>query len=244
MSSATLDAALAEIDAVYGGFTSPAETGCGYCHAPEETAYLRTPDVPIPVDTVRYHLFEVPDHFDDHAAVMRRLLPQGARAMADGTLGAIRFGAHGLSRVDWRSWPTEQAAAIEAFLRAWWQDALAAPEPPYGIDAVFDTCVTIARTVTPFLEGWAPGPVADAHLARCADVWLYDLLSDDSPFSWWYDDTVDAAVTDLRAWLSGPGAARLHAAGEYDLATRVELLGRPHDERWDHPYRTSPAATN
>jgi hypothetical protein len=168
---------------------------------------------------------------------MRCLLPHGrtgARAPADGTLGAIGFGAHGLSRVDWRSWPAEQVAASEAFLRAWWQDALATPEPPYGIDEIFDTCVTIGRTVTPCLEGWIPGPVADAHLAHCADVRLYDLLSDDSPFSRWYDDTVDAGVTDLRAWLSDQGAVRLHAAGEYDLAIRAELLGLPHHERWDH----------
>ncbi|WP_254389302.1 hypothetical protein [Streptomyces sp. AC550_RSS872] len=198
----------------------------------------------MPVDTVRYYLFEVPNHFDDHEAVMRRLLPQSARAMADGSLGVIGYGAHGLHRVDWRSWPAEQAAAIEAFPLAWWQDALARPEPPYGIDDIFDTCATIARTVTPFLQGWVPGPVADAHLAQCADTWLHDLLSDDSPFSWWYDDTVATGVEDVRAWLSGPGAARLHAAGEYDLATRAELLGIPHDERWDHPYWTSPSATN
>ncbi|MFI5553021.1 hypothetical protein [Streptomyces sp. NPDC051738] len=244
MSSAALDAALAGVDTAFDGFTSPDETGCGYCHASEETAYLRTPNVRIPVDVVRYYLFEVPDHFNDHAAVMRRLLPQAARAMADGTLGSIAYGAHGLSRVDWRSWPAEQATAIQAFLHAWWQDALATPEPPYGIDDIFDTCVTIARTVTPFLEGWALGPVADVHLAHCADVWLYDLVSDFSPFSWWYHDTMDAGVAELRAWLSGPGAARLHVAGEYDLATRSELLALSHDERWAHPYWTSPSATN
>ncbi|MFE0253526.1 hypothetical protein [Streptomyces sp. NPDC059010] len=244
MPSPSLDAALARIDSVFDGFASLDETGCGYCHAPEETAYLRTPKVRIPVDVVRYYLFEVPDHFDDHAAVMRRLLPQGARAMADGSLSSVTVGAHGLSRVDWRSWPAEQAAAIEAFLHAWWQEALATPEPPYGIDTVFDICATIAGTVTPFLDAWAPGPVADAHLAHCADVWLYDLLSDDSPFSWWYDVTVATGVTDLRAWLSGTGAARLHAAGEYDLATRAELLAVSYDERWAHPYWTSPSATN
>jgi hypothetical protein len=82
------------------------------------------------------------------------------------------------------------------------------------------------------------------RLAHCADVWLYDLLSDSSPFSWWYDDTVHAGVAELRAWLSGPGAARLHAAGAYDLAIRAELLTLPYDERWAHPYWTSPTATN
>ncbi|MGW6737312.1 hypothetical protein [Streptomyces sp. NPDC055013] len=69
-------------------------------------------------------------------------------------------------------------------------------------------------------------------------------MYDDSPFTWWYDDTADAGLADLRAWLAGPGAARLHQAGEPDLATRAELLALPYDERWAHPYWTSPSATN
>ncbi|MGW2720718.1 hypothetical protein [Streptomyces sp. NPDC001492] len=244
MSSAALDAALADIDTVFDGFASFDETGCSFCHAPEETAYLRTPHVRIPLDVVQYYLFEVSDHFDDHPAAMRRLLPQAARAMADGSLGTIGYGAHGLTRVDWRSWPADQAAAIEAFLHAWWQDALTRPDPPYGIDEIFDTCATIARTVTPFLGGWGRGPVADAHLVHCTDVWLYDLLSDLSPFSWWYDDSEDAGLADLRSWLAGPGAARLRAQGEPDLAIRAELLALPDDERWAHPYWASASATN
>ncbi|NUQ98917.1 MAG: hypothetical protein HOY79_20935 [Streptomyces sp.] len=244
MFSAALDAALADIDTVFDGFASFDETGCGHCHVPEETAYLRTPNVRIPENVVQYYLFEVPDHFDDHAAAMRRLLPQAARAMADGSLDAIGYGAHGLTRLDWRSWPAEQAAAIEAFLHAWWQDALTSPDPPYGIDEIFDTCATIARTVTPFLDGWGRGPVADAHLVHCTDGWLYDLLSDLSPFSWWQDDSENAGLADLRSWLAGPGAARLCAQGETDLAIRAELLALPYDERWAHPYWASASATN
>ncbi|MEU6147115.1 hypothetical protein ABZ848_43050 [Streptomyces sp. NPDC047081] len=256
MSSIALDAALADIDTVFNGFASPDETGCGHCHAPEETAYLRTPYVRIPVDVVRYYLYEVPDlphsrlrssggtPTDDHAAVMRRLLPQGARAMADGSLGSIAYGAHGLTRADWRSWPAAQVAAIEAFLYAWWQDALTTPEPPYPIEDIFETCVTIARSVTPFLEGWTGGPAADAHLVHLADVWLYDLLSDASPFSWWSDDSEDTGIADLRAWLAGPGAERLRAAGEDDLALRCEVQTLPEGERWTHPYWSNPSATN
>jgi len=244
MLSAALEAALADIDTVFDGFASFDETGCGYCHAPAETAYLRTPHVVIPVDVVRYYLFEVSDHFDDHAAAMRRLLPQAARAMADGSLGVIGYGPHGLTRVDWRSWPAEQAAAIEAFLHAWWQDALSRPDPPYGIDDIFDTCATIARTVTPFLDGWARGPVADAHLVHCTEGWLYDLLSDLSPFSWWYDGSEDAGLADLRSWLAGPGAARLRAQGEPDLAIRAELVALPYGERRAHPYWSSASVTN
>ncbi|MFF4570161.1 hypothetical protein [Streptomyces sp. NPDC001410] len=244
MTSRALDAALADIDTVFNGFTSPNETGCGRCHLPEETAYLRTPNVRMPADVLEMYLFEVSDHFDDHAAAMRRLLPQAARAMADATLGGIDFGCHGLSRVDWRSWPAEQAAAIDAFLRAWWQDALATAEPPYPIDEIFDVCATIAGSVAPFLDGWPRGPVADRHLIECADEWLYDLLSDNSPFSWWYDDSEKTGVAELRTWLAGPGAARLHALGEYDLAVRSELLALPHDERWAHAYWESASTTN
>jgi len=244
MSSPALDAALADIDTVFNGFASPDETGCGFCHVPEETAYLRTPYTRVPLDVVQYYLFEVPNHFDDHPAAMRRLLPQAARAMAEGTLDAIGYGPHGLGRVGWRAWPTEQAAAIEDFLHAWWQDTLTRPEPPYGIDETFETCVTIAGTVTPFLDGWVQGPVADAHLAACTDSWLYDLLSDSSPFTWWYGDGEDTGVADLRAWLAGPGAVRLRAQGESDLAIRAELLALPYDERSAHPYWTSPSATN
>ncbi|MFF5015952.1 hypothetical protein [Streptomyces sp. NPDC001165] len=244
MTSPALDAALADIDTVFNGFASPNETGCGRCHLPEETAYLRTPYVRMPVDVVQRYLFEVSDHFDDHAAAMRRLLPQGARAMADATLSSIGYGCHGLSRVDWRSWSAEQAAAIDAFLHAWWQDALTTAEPPYPIDEIFDTCVTIAQSVTPFLDGWPRGPVADTHLIHCADVWLYDLLSDNSPFPWWYDDSEEAGLAELRTWLAGPGAVRLHALGEYDLAVRSELLALPHDERWAHAYWESAATTN
>jgi hypothetical protein len=244
MTSPALDAALADIETVFSGFASPGETGCGLCHAPEETAYLRTPHTRVPLDVVRYYLFEVPDHFDDHAAVMRRLLPQAARALAEGTLDAIGYGAPGLSRVDWRSWPTEQAAAVETFLHAWWQDSLTVPEPPYGIDDIFETCATIARTVTPFLDGWVRSPVADAHLAYCAGTWFYDLLSDSSPFWWWYDDTEDVGVADLRTWLAGPGAARLRAQGEPHLAVQAELLALPYDERLAHPHWSSASATN
>jgi hypothetical protein len=96
----------------------------------------------------------------------------------------------------------------------------------------------------PFLDGWAQGPVTDAHLAHCADVWLYDLLSDSSPFTWWYDDSEDVGVAELRDWPTGPGAARLRALGEPDLAIRAELLALPGDERWAHPYWASASAAN
>jgi hypothetical protein len=244
MSSPALAAALADIDTVFNGFASPGETGCELCFLPEETEYLRTPYTRLPADVLRRFVFKDSLHFEDHAAVMRRLLPQTARAMADGSLDGVGWGAHGLSRVDWRAWPTEQASAVEAFVLAWWQDVVTTPEAAYPVYDVFEMCATILRTMTPLLDCWDRHPVADAHLTPCADEWLYHLVVDDSPFSWWYHGDEETVVAELQAWLARHAPARLRAQGESDFAIRAELLALPYDERWAHPYWDSPSATN
>ncbi|ELS52053.1 hypothetical protein [Streptomyces viridochromogenes] len=243
MPSPALVAALADIDTVFNGFASPAETGCERCFDPEETAYLRTPYTRVPADLVRRFVYKVPGHFEDHAAVMRRLLPQAARAMADGSMDVAWWG-HGLTRVNWRTWPTDQSDAIRAFLTAWWQDALATPEPPRPITDVFDCCSAIAGTVTPFLADWIRHPVADAHLVTCARRWRTDLLADDLPLMCWSDDGQEAAVAELQSWFARSAPARLRALGEPDLATEAELLALPYDERWAHPYWFNAWPTN
>ncbi|WP_053850256.1 hypothetical protein [Streptomyces sp. NRRL B-24085] len=162
MSATALEAALADIDTVFNGFASPAETGCERCFLPAETAYLRMPYTRVPADPVRRFVFKVPDHFEDHAAVMRRLLPQTAHAMADGSMEGIGRGRHGLSRVDWRAWPAEQAVAVEAFVLTWWDDTLGTPEPPYPVHDVFETCAMILGDMTPLLDRFRTGPVVAA----------------------------------------------------------------------------------
>ncbi|POX53957.1 hypothetical protein C3489_14250 [Streptomyces sp. Ru71] len=244
MPSAALDAALADVETVFNGFASPGETGCERCFRPEETACLRTPYRRVPDGLLARFLFKDPLHYDDHPAVLRRLLPQAARAMADGTLDGIGWGWHGLARVDWRAWPAQQAAAVEAFVHAWCQDVLLTPAPSYPAEAVFETCGSILCGMTALLHRWPEGSTPDAHLAACARGWMEDLLVDRWPLTWWDPDDEAAAVTELRHWLSGPGAARLGARGDRDLATRAGLLALPYDERWAHPYWTSASATN
>ncbi|MDF3141916.1 MULTISPECIES: hypothetical protein [unclassified Streptomyces] len=243
MPSPALDAALADIDTVFNGFASPTEIGCERCFDPQETAYLRTPYTRVPADLVRRFVFKVPDHFEDHAAVMRRLLPQTARAMADGSMDVAWWG-HGLTRVDWHSWPTEQSDAIQAFLTAWWRDALASPEPPHPVTDVFDSCSSIAGTVTPFLADWIRHPVADTHLVSCARRWMADLLADDLPLTCGFDEGKEGAVAELQSWFARNAPARLRAQGEPGLATEAELLALPYDDRWAHPYWYKPSATN
>ncbi|MEV6835126.1 hypothetical protein AB0N17_11500 [Streptomyces sp. NPDC051133] len=244
MHTPALTAALAAVDTLFDGCASPNETGCDRCHLPEETAYLRTPSVRVPLEVVKMYLCEVSDHFDDQAAAMRRLLPDAARAMADGTLDGLGWETQALSLADRRSWSAEQAAALEAFVLAWWQEVLAAPEPAYPVEDVFEVCGAILRTMTPLLDRWEPGPVADAHLVDCADTWLYDLVGDQWPFRWWNRHDEAAGIAELQCWLARHAAGRLRARGETDLAKRSELVGLPYDERWDDPYWASASATN
>ncbi|MET7691208.1 hypothetical protein ABZT06_25055 [Streptomyces sp. NPDC005483] len=244
MTSKALDAALADIDTVFNGFASPTETGCERCYLPEETAYLRTPYTRVPADLVSRFVFEVPGHFEDHAAVMRRLLPQTAHAMADGSLRGVGWEEHGLSRVDWRAWPSGQAAAVEAFVHAWWDDTLTTPEPPYPVHEVFETCVSILGDLTPLLDRFRTQPVVAAHVVSCARAWLFDLITDDSPFCWWYGGEDASLVAVLQSWLAAHAPDCLRAENEPELAQRAELLGLPYAERWDHPYWTSASATN
>jgi hypothetical protein len=244
MHSPALQAALADIDTLFNGFASPTEIGCERCFHPDETAYLRTPYTRVPGALLERFVFKTPGHFEDHAAVMRRLLPQTARAMADGSLDVGRWG-HGLTRLDWRSWPAEQADAIHALLTAWWRQTLVTDNPPHPVTDILECCASIAGTVTPFLADWTtPHPVADAHLVSCVRRWTGLLLGDDSPFDRWDDDHEEATAAELRTWFADHAPARLRAQGEPRFATETELLALPYDDRWAHPYWTSPSATN
>ncbi|MFF8194179.1 hypothetical protein ACF05L_25720 [Streptomyces bobili] len=244
MHSPALAAALADIDTVFNGFASPDETGCEHCFRPEETAYLRTPYTRLPLDVLRRFVFKTPGHFEDHAAVVRRLLPQTAHALADGALEDVGWAVPGLARVAWRAWPPRQAEAVETFVHAWWQDVLTTSDPPYPVYDVFEICAGILATITPLLDLWRPGPVPDAHLAVCTDHWLHEYVRDEPPFLCWDGADEPAVVAQHQAWLAEHAPARLRAVGHPDLGRRAALLGRPYDERWAHPYWYGPSATS
>ncbi|MFH8930477.1 hypothetical protein ACH4D4_25825 [Streptomyces pristinaespiralis] len=239
MASPALDAAVDRIRKVFAGVTSPMETGCGMCHLPEETALLRTPDVELPDDVLRLFAHEVPNHFDDHPAVMRRILPQLAAQLATGRFpGLDAYELTGLARSRWQTWPAEQAVAVRTFLETWWADTVTSDAPPYPVHAVFESCVTAGSTVTPYLAVWAGQPLggpADRHLADCLERWIDDLLGDlTSPlFSWWSDPCHDEPLAELQAWVAEHAPPRLRARGADPLLRfKTGLLALPYDQRW------------
>ncbi|MGH4030794.1 hypothetical protein ACQB60_17860 [Actinomycetota bacterium Odt1-20B] len=254
-----LGASLARIRSVFAGLTAAAhERGCTHCYGEQDIALLRVPEVALPEDLLVQFFHEVPDHFDDHAAVLRRLLPQFAEFLAAGRFEGLGYGANGLGQVGWPDWPPHQADAIREFIDAWWAAFLEDDASPYDIADVFAVCADMGGTLTPLLERWARQPVggrADRLLLRATGAWMEDLLSDVPGLTlpWWYWPDPDAPefayrpepVAELQAWLSAHGPDRLRAVGaDEGLCTRVRLLGLPYEERWADSYWESPEATN
>lgn len=239
-----LAAALDRIRTVFGGMTAaPGETGCTHCYAERDIALLRRPDAPLPDDLLRMFAHEVPSHFDDHPAVIRRLLPQFSEWLATGGPGeGLGYSACGLGRAGWPDWPSEQADAVREFIDAWWDDFLRQETSSYDITDVFAYCADMGGTITPLLARWATEPVGapnDEELAWACERWAGDLLSDDAGgvIPWWCWAERDEPVRELQSWLAEHAPPRLRAVGaDPDLVTRIELLALPHDDRWAHPY--------
>ncbi|MEV5973232.1 hypothetical protein [Streptomyces sp. NPDC051921] len=215
-------AALRRVEEVFGGMTASSR-GCLHCFDAEESALLAVPGARLDDDLLARFFHKVPDHFEDHPAVVRRLLPQFLGYAASGRFGGAGYAPTGLGRTAWREWPREQAEAIDGFLSTWWAETLAVPDPVPGVQAVFELCHDMHQSVTPLLAAWAdrePGGVADRHLAAWVERWIEDLLRDDgSSLAWWAPDPTQ----ELQAWLVR------HAA---HLDARVPLLALPPEERW------------
>ncbi|MEU0371021.1 hypothetical protein ABZ070_12305 [Streptomyces sp. NPDC006283] len=238
MASPALTTAVDRVRAVFSGMTSPGETGCGRCHLPEETALLGVPDVELPGDVLEMFAREVPGHFDDHPAAMRRILPQLAERLAARRFGSLNaYDLTGLGRSGWRTWPGEQRDAIGEFLDAWWADTVSTPLDVSYVLEVFQACVTAGLTVTPYLATWAAQPTggpADAYLEAFVAWWIEELLWEDTQvISWWCDHTRDEPDAELRAWVLEHAPARLRARGADPLLLfRTGLLALPREQRF------------
>lgn len=211
-----LDDALAAVAVAFRGMTAnPDESNCE-CHwgTPEELAILKVPDVELDADLLG-RTWQAPD-WDDHAAVLRRILPQLAVALVNGKVETY-FGpddaGHSFARGKWQEWPPAQAAAVREFLEAWWAHSLTDPDQVVPAEDVISLCVEASGTLDPWLETWRAlaHPVADACLAEAVSHWADDLLQDALPWNTREDE--EAKVAGLTAWLVRHAPARLRARG-------------------------------
>ncbi|MFB7362809.1 hypothetical protein [Streptomyces hydrogenans] len=229
MASPALTSALRRVDAVFGGMTAPAE-GCTYCYGEADLALLAVRGAPLGDGLLGPFFHEVPSHFPDHPAVVRRLLPEVFARIAAGRADDMGYMPTGLGRVAWREWPAEQAAAIAGFLDVWWRETLADPAPPQDVNAVWELSVDFHQAVAPLLDVWAAAPrggVEDRHLADFVDRWTDDLLWD-YVIGWPADESL---LDELRAWLVEHAPARLAGHPDPLLLRKVVLLALGEEER-------------
>ncbi|MFF3762431.1 hypothetical protein [Streptomyces sp. NPDC002185] len=233
-----LDAALRGLAATFRGATAaPEEVNCE-CHwgSAEELALLKVPDVELAPDLLR-RTWQAPD-WDDHAAVLRRILPQLARDLTD--IGSESFQyqeeiGQSFARACWQEWPAEQVASVREFLWAFWMRNLVAADA-HAHEALV-LCVEVSGELRPWLDAWEDldHPAADRNLVEAIADWSHALLLDELPWISRYDEVDLLAV--LTAWLTGHAPGRLRAGNApNDLLQRLRLVGLSGGDRWDDPH--------
>jgi hypothetical protein len=234
-----LDAALAGLAVTFRGMTArPDELNCE-CHwgSAAELAQLKVPDADLDPDLLR-RTWEAPD-WDDHASVLRRILPQLATALVNGLveplfdLGEV---GHSFARGEWQRWPVKQATAVREFLEAWWAHSLSEPDPVVAAYEVLALCAEASGTLSPWLRTWEALtlPTADQRLAEAIARWQDDLLRDELPWGAREDEEDKLAM--LAAWLVRHAPARLQALGvSEEVHHRIRLLGPDGAPRRDDP---------
>ncbi|MFE5240823.1 MULTISPECIES: hypothetical protein [unclassified Streptomyces] len=218
----------------------PDEVQCT-CHwgSEEELALLKVPEVELDPDLLR-RTWDAPD-WGDHGSVLRRVLPQFAKALTSGDVKPM-FGMYevgtSFARGHWQQWPEPQRLAVQEFLEAWWAHTLVDPEPPVPAHELLALCVEASCTLTPWLDTWEAldHRVADRHLAEAAARWEYELLGDELPWDGWHTDE-DALRVELAAWLVRHAPARLRAQeAPEELLHRIRLIGLTGPARWEDPH--------
>ncbi|MER6675317.1 hypothetical protein [Streptomyces sp. NPDC000983] len=232
--------ALDGLDITFRGATAAAdETQCE-CHwgSDEELDLLKTPDVELDADLLR-RTWDAPD-WDDHGAVLRRILPQFGRELVAGR-AAPMFGMYEVGRSfdrgHWREWPARQTVVVWEFLHAWWAACLQDPEPAVPAHELLALCAEASGALTPWLDVWAglDHPVASRHLATAAAAWEYELLGDELPWHTWHDP--EPLRVQLADWLVRFAPDRLRALDVPEqLLHRIRLIGLTGPDRWSDPH--------
>ena len=239
-----LDRALDRLDVTFRGMTARADEAQCDCHwgSEEELALLKVPDVELDPDLL-YRTWNACD-WADHGAVLRRILPQFARALVGGLVEPYLMDQVGrsFSRGHFHRWPVRQSTVVSEFLHAWWAHSLIDPDPVAPVYELLALCTEASGIISPWLTVWEglDHPVADRHLAEAAAQWEVRPAGRRTALAHVAveDDDTDAARTELTAWLVRHAPARLRTqdAATEELLHGIRLLGLTGPARWEDPH--------
>ncbi|MFG2590354.1 hypothetical protein [Streptomyces sp. NPDC048438] len=238
-----LGAALDDLNVTFRGMTAHKDENNCECHwgSAQELALLKTPDVELEPDLLRRTWTAI--DWTDHAAVLKRVLPQFAPVLVAGRadpLFGLEEAGYSFARGRWQQWPDDHAASVREFLHAWWEHSLTDPDAVVPAHQVFVMCAEASGTVGPWLAEWekSTGNLSDLRLAEAAAEWEYELLGDSLPWHiGWYEHNEEEMRAQLVAWLLGHAAMRLHASSApAELQRRIRLLGLTGEDRYTDPY--------
>ncbi|GAA4634928.1 hypothetical protein GCM10023196_078420 [Actinoallomurus vinaceus] len=224
--------AVDELYGVFGLIRRPARVeGCSHCVGPDEDRRLL--DRPLrslpPEDLARYAAKAL--NTWGGAEEFRYFVPRLLECAAADAFGypdpEIVFGK--LVTAEWRTWVADERAAVEAFLRAWWAEALEDHPVRPGIATRLSCLATTGVGLDPFLSAWG-------RLATTAAIrHLREFVIDD--VEWWPDprlivfwDRHGPGYRQVITWLTdGRLVAAVEAAFEGETRDDVlELLAEIH----------------
>ncbi|MFJ3791459.1 hypothetical protein [Kitasatospora sp. NPDC090091] len=186
--------------------------GCTYCYTETDLEALAGPPHRVPGDLIPAVAAESTDHWDDFAALYRRMTPRIIRLLTTGQLHVDHgLVASRLLAADWRNWTVPEQEALEGVWQAWWRSALHEHPGTDHVTGVLEAISVSTGSLAPWLALWAETrtETADRHLSDALDDWLFEGRLTDLRFGFYNE--LDAGP-ELVTWLLSLDEGRIGAA--------------------------------
>ncbi|MFB7473594.1 hypothetical protein [Kitasatospora sp. NPDC056184] len=214
-----LQTALDALDAAFAPLSETPFTvgGCTSCYTGADLEALAGPVHGVPDELVPSVAAEVADHWDDFAALYRRMTPRIVRLLVTGRLHVDHgLVASRLLAAGWQDWPAPERRALERVWGAWWRSTLHAYPAVDSVTAVLEAVSVSTGSLAPWLAVWAGTrtEAADRHLDDALDEWLVEWGIADLRLGF-YDEL--PAGPELVSWLLSLEAGRIGAAQLFEV---------------------------
>ncbi|WP_328957763.1 hypothetical protein [Kitasatospora purpeofusca] len=217
--SQQLRTALDALDAAFAPLSESPITvgGCTYCYTDTDLEALAGPAHTVPEDLISSVADEVTDHWDDFAALYRRLTARIVRLLTTGRLHVDHgLVASRLLAAGCRDWTPREQQALGHVWGAWWRSALHEYPGTDRATGVLETISVCTGSLSPWLAVWAETrtEAADRHFEDALDDWLAVRGLADLRLGF-YNEL--SAGPELLAWLLSLEEGRIGAAQLFEV---------------------------